>query len=67
MNRVTGSTLLKYPGLLDILKLRYLGRGRSKREVAGVVKENHPELSLKPASGGLTCGCRSLRRCSICL
>lgn len=47
MNRVIGTEMLRYPGLLHILKQRYLGRGQSKRAVAGLVNETHPEWSFK--------------------
>lgn len=45
MNRVIGTEMLKYPGLLEVLKARYLGRGKSKRTIAEDVNKTHPEWS----------------------
>ena len=47
MNRVIGSEMLRYPGLLNVLKERYLGRGKSKRTIAGEVNEIHKDWSFK--------------------
>lgn len=47
MNRIIGAEMLRYPGLLNVLKERYLGRGKSKRAVATLVNQKHPEWCFK--------------------
>lgn len=47
MNRVIGTEMLKYPGLLGVLKARYMGRGKSKRTIASDLNDTHPEWSFK--------------------
>ena len=40
---VTSKALARYPGLIDILRQRYEGRGMSKRKMAELLNEVHPE------------------------
>ncbi|WP_238493725.1 DUF1133 family protein [Pantoea ananatis] len=47
MDRVIGTTLINTPGLLSIVKQRYLGRGKKQSEIARDLNEYHPELSFR--------------------
>ncbi|MEJ1816938.1 DUF1133 family protein [Escherichia coli] len=40
---VISKALARYPGLIDILRQRYEGRGMSKRKMAELLNEVHPE------------------------
>ncbi|EGP6253494.1 DUF1133 family protein [Escherichia coli] len=40
---VISKALARYPGLIDILRQRYKGRGMSKRKMAELLNEVHPE------------------------
>ena len=40
---VISKALARYPGLIDILRQRYEGRGMSKRKMAELLNEIHPE------------------------
>ncbi|EKP2417582.1 DUF1133 family protein, partial [Escherichia coli] len=40
---VISKALASYPGLIDILRQRYEGRGMSKRKMAELLNEVHPE------------------------
>ncbi|HBK0622342.1 TPA: DUF1133 family protein [Escherichia coli] len=40
---VISKSLARYPGLIDILRQRYEGRGMSKRKMAELLNEVHPE------------------------
>ena len=40
---VISKALARYPGLIDILRQRYEGRGMSKRKIAELLNEVHPE------------------------
>ncbi|EFL9560696.1 DUF1133 family protein [Escherichia coli] len=40
---VISKALARYPGLIDILRQRYEGRGVSKRKMAELLNEVHPE------------------------
>ncbi|MEZ2882958.1 DUF1133 family protein [Escherichia coli] len=40
---VISKVLASYPGLIDILRQRYEGRGMSKRKMAELLNEVHPE------------------------
>ncbi len=40
---VISKALANYPGLIDILRQRYEGRGMSKRKMAELLNEGHPE------------------------
>ncbi|EJT2549385.1 TPA: DUF1133 family protein [Escherichia coli] len=40
---VISKALARYPGLIDILRQRYEGRGMSKRKMAELLNEAHPE------------------------
>ncbi|EEZ0261333.1 DUF1133 family protein [Escherichia coli] len=40
---VISKALARYPGLIDILRQRYEGRGMSKRKMAELLHEVHPE------------------------
>ncbi|ELJ1430605.1 DUF1133 family protein [Escherichia coli] len=42
---VISKALARYPGLIDILRQRYEGRGMSKRKMAELLNEVHPEWS----------------------
>lgn len=42
LNKAIGSTLINHPGLLDVLKQRYLGRGMKKSEMAVLLNERFP-------------------------
>ncbi|WP_414148705.1 DUF1133 family protein [Erwinia sp. BNK-24-b] len=47
MDRVISETLRKSPGLLNVVKQRYQGRGTSKSELARELNEVRPEWSFK--------------------
>jgi hypothetical protein len=47
MDKVIGATLINSPGLLSILKARYLGRGKKQSEIARELNEVHPEWSWR--------------------
>ncbi|EKD5687481.1 DUF1133 family protein, partial [Escherichia coli] len=40
---VISKALARYPGLIDILRQRYEGRGMSKRKMAELLNNAHPE------------------------
>lgn len=44
---VISKALARYPGLIDILRQRYEGRGMSKRKMAELLNDAHPEWSLR--------------------
>lgn len=43
IDRVVGEVMVDHPGLLGILNQRYVGRGMSKRRMAELLNEAHPE------------------------
>ncbi|WP_218073281.1 DUF1133 family protein, partial [Escherichia coli] len=43
IDRVISKSLASHPGLIDILRQRYEGRGMSKRKMAELLNEVHPE------------------------
>ncbi|MDF7787808.1 DUF1133 family protein [Pantoea stewartii] len=45
MDKVIGTTLINTPGLLSIIKQRYLGRGKKQSEIARDLNDYHPEWS----------------------
>lgn len=47
MDKVIGTTLINTPGLLSIIKQRYLGRGKKQSEIARDLNEYHQELSFR--------------------
>ncbi|MDF7658340.1 DUF1133 family protein [Erwiniaceae bacterium L1_54_6] len=47
MDKVIGATLINSPGLLSILKARYLGHGKKQSEIARELNEVHPEWSWR--------------------
>ncbi|EJR3929997.1 DUF1133 family protein [Escherichia coli] len=47
IDRVIGEVLAGYPGLLNVLSQRYVGRGMTKRKMAELLNDAHPEWSLR--------------------
>jgi hypothetical protein len=45
IDRVICEVLAEHPALVSILRQRYRGKGRSLREVAGILERSHPEWS----------------------
>ncbi|EEU5056699.1 DUF1133 family protein [Escherichia coli] len=43
IDSVIGEVLADHPGLLNVLSQRYVGRGMSKRRMAGLLNEQYPE------------------------
>ncbi|MBV7133662.1 DUF1133 family protein [Escherichia coli] len=43
IDRVIGEVLAGYPGLLNVLSQRYVGRGMTKRKMAELLNDAHPE------------------------
>ncbi|MXE26453.1 DUF1133 family protein [Escherichia coli] len=46
IDRVISEVLVEYPGLINILRQRYEGRGMSKLKMAEQLNENHPDWTL---------------------
>ena len=44
---IIGEVLANHPGLLNVLRQRYVGRGMSKRMMAEPLHETHPEWSFR--------------------
>lgn len=44
---IIGEVLANHPGLLNVLRQRYVGRGMSKRMMAVQLHKTHPEWSLR--------------------
>ncbi|EFT2697627.1 TPA: DUF1133 family protein [Escherichia coli] len=47
IDRVVGAVLIDYPGLHEAIQSRYLGRGKSKKEMARELAEKRPEWCLR--------------------
>lgn len=47
IDRVVGAVLIDYPGLHEAIQSRYLGRGKSKKEMARELVEKRPEWCLR--------------------
>ncbi|WP_097409208.1 DUF1133 family protein [Escherichia coli] len=47
IDRVIGEVLSAHPGLLNVLSQRYVGRGMTKRKMAELLNDAHPEWSLR--------------------
>ncbi|EHO1990613.1 DUF1133 family protein [Escherichia coli] len=43
IDRVIGEVLADHPGLFNVLSQRYVGRGMTKRKMAELLKDAHPE------------------------
>ena len=51
---VISKALASYPGLIDILRQRYEGRGMSKRKMAELLNEVHPEWCFSTCEKRIT-------------
>ncbi|HHS9880575.1 TPA: DUF1133 family protein [Klebsiella aerogenes] len=47
IDRVIGETLGQYPAMLELIRQRYIGKGKSKKTLARELNEKHPDWCLR--------------------